>query len=52
MMQVKNGKGRMPRLLATGLAILSRYGAGSLLAALAGLWLSRWLLVRQVGGIP
>lgn len=38
-------------LLGLGLAILSRRGAGSVLAALGGLWLSRWYLVQRLGGI-
>lgn len=37
-------------LLGAGLVFLGRLGAGSLLAALGGLWLSRWLLIRAVGG--
>ncbi len=38
-------------LLGLGLAILSRRGAGSVLAALGGLWLSRWYLMQRLGGI-
>jgi F1F0 ATPase subunit 2 len=38
-------------LLGLGLSILSRQGAGSILAALGGLWWSRWYLVRRLGGI-
>ena len=38
-------------LLGLGLAILSRQGAGSILAALGGLWLSRWYLLRRFGGV-
>jgi len=37
-------------VLGIGLAILSRQGAGSILAALAGLWLSRWFMLRWIGG--
>jgi F1F0 ATPase subunit 2 len=38
-------------LLGVALAALSRQGAGSVLAALVGLWLSRWYLVRRLGGV-
>jgi F1F0 ATPase subunit 2 len=38
-------------LLGLGLAGLSRHGAGSLLAALGGIWLSRWFLLRRLGGV-
>jgi len=38
-------------LLGMGLAILSRHGAGSVLAALGGLWLSRWYMFRRLGGV-
>jgi F1F0 ATPase subunit 2 len=38
-------------LLGLGLAILSRQGTGSILAALGGLWLSRWYMLRTIGGV-
>jgi F1F0 ATPase subunit 2 len=38
-------------LLGTGLAILGRQGAGSILASLGGLWLARWFLIRWLGGV-
>jgi F1F0 ATPase subunit 2 len=38
-------------LLGLGLALLSRQGAGSILAALGGIWLARGYLVRRLGGI-
>jgi len=38
-------------LLGLGLGILSRQGAGSVLAALLGLWLSRWYLLERLGGV-
>ena len=38
-------------LLGLALAALSRQGAGCVVAALAGLWLSRWYLVRRLGGV-
>jgi F1F0 ATPase subunit 2 len=38
-------------LLGAGLAALSRQGAGNLMAALGGLWLSRWFLIRRLGGL-
>ena len=38
-------------ILGLGLAALSRSGAGGLLAALSGLWLSRWYLLRRLGGL-
>lgn len=37
-------------ILGAGLAAMSRSGAGSLLAALTGLWLSRWYLLQRIGG--
>ena len=37
-------------LLGLGLAGLSRHGAGGILAALGGIWLSRWFLLRRLGG--
>jgi F1F0 ATPase subunit 2 len=37
-------------LLAAGLAVLGRHGAGILVAALGGLWLSRWFLLHRLGG--
>jgi F1F0 ATPase subunit 2 len=37
-------------LLGVGLIMLSRHGSGGILSALAGLWLARWFLVRQLGG--
>jgi F1F0 ATPase subunit 2 len=39
-------------LLGMGLVLLGRQGAGHILAALGGLLLSRWVLLRQLGGIP
>jgi F1F0 ATPase subunit 2 len=30
---------------------LSREGADMVLAGLSGLWLARWLLIRQLGGL-
>jgi F1F0 ATPase subunit 2 len=38
-------------LLALGLALLARQGAGSIVAALVGLWLARGYLVRRLGAI-
>jgi F1F0 ATPase subunit 2 len=38
-------------LLGGGLMLLSRNGCGSILAALGGLWLSRWFLIRHLGGM-
>lgn len=38
-------------LLGLGLAILARQGTGSILVALGGFWLSRWYMVRRIGGI-
>ena len=38
-------------LLALGMALLCRQGAGSVLAALGGLWLSRCYLVQRLGGV-
>lgn len=38
-------------ILGLGLVALSRSGAGGLLAALSGLWLSRWYLIRRLGGL-
>jgi hypothetical protein len=45
--------GGLVRLLLLGLALalLSRQGIGCLLAAVGGLWLSRWFLLCQWGGI-
>jgi F1F0 ATPase subunit 2 len=37
-------------ILAVGLTMLCREGAGALLAAVGGLSLSRWLLVRGLAG--
>jgi F1F0 ATPase subunit 2 len=37
-------------LLGAALAGLGRQDAGSILAALAGIWLSRWYLLRRIGG--
>jgi F1F0 ATPase subunit 2 len=37
-------------LLGAGLTMLSRNGAGALVGALGGLWLSRWFLLRRLGG--
>jgi F1F0 ATPase subunit 2 len=37
-------------LLGVGLTMLGRQGAGILLWALGGLWLSRWFLVRRLAG--
>lgn len=37
-------------LLGAGLALLGRRGADSLLAAMGGLLLSRWFLIRELGG--
>ncbi len=37
-------------LLAVGLAIVARQGARSMLAALGGLWLSRWYMLRRIAG--
>jgi hypothetical protein len=44
------GMGRLI-LLGMGLAIPGRQGIGSILAALGGLWLSRWYLLRRFGGV-
>ncbi len=38
-------------LLGLGLAILSRQGAGSILAALGGLWLARCYVLQRIGGV-
>jgi F1F0 ATPase subunit 2 len=38
-------------LLGLGLELLSRQGAGSIVAALGGLWLSRWYLLHRLGGV-
>jgi hypothetical protein len=37
-------------LLGVGLALLCRDGPGALFCGLGGLWLSRWFLVRRLGG--
>ena len=37
-------------LVASGLAILSRQGAIGVLGGLGGLWVSRWMLLRELGG--
>jgi hypothetical protein len=37
-------------MLGSCLMLLGRQGAGPLLGALGGLWLSRWFLLRQLGG--
>jgi hypothetical protein len=37
-------------MLAWGMVILSRQGAVGILAGLGGLWLSRWFLLRELGG--
>lgn len=37
-------------LLGCGLTALGRLGAGPLVAALGGLWMSRWFLMRRVEG--
>lgn len=39
-------------ILAAGLAGLSYFGAGALLAGAAGLFLARHLVVRRIGGMP
>ena len=36
--------------LGSGLMLLGRQGAGALVGALGGLWLSRWFLVRRIAG--
>jgi F1F0 ATPase subunit 2 len=38
-------------LIALGLVILSRQGLTGILAGLGGLWLSRWFLLRELGGV-
>lgn len=38
-------------LLALGLAMLARHGAGSLVAALGGLWLSRCYFLHRIIGV-
>jgi len=38
-------------LLWVGLAAVSRHDAGNVVAALGGLWLSRWYLVQRLGSI-
>jgi F1F0 ATPase subunit 2 len=45
--------GHLGRLsvLGLGLAGLSRHGAGGILAALGGIWLSRWILLHLLGGV-
>jgi hypothetical protein len=37
-------------LLGSGLMLLGRQGAGALVGALGGLWLSRWFLLRRIAG--
>jgi F1F0 ATPase subunit 2 len=37
-------------LLAAGLTVLGRQGTAVLLAALGGLWLSRWFLILRLAG--
>ena len=37
-------------LLGSGLMLLGRQGAGALVGALGGIWLSRWFLVRRIAG--
>ena len=37
-------------LLASGLILLARRGAGGLVGALGGLWLARWVLLRWIAG--
>lgn len=37
-------------LLGSGLMLLARQGAGALVAALVGIWLARWFLLRQIAG--
>ena len=39
-------------LLGSGLLLLGRQGAGALVGALGGLWLSRWYLLRRIAGGP
>lgn len=38
-------------LLGLGLAVLGKQGAGNVLAGLGGILLSRWYLLRRLGGI-
>ena len=38
-------------VLGFGLAIVGRQGCAGILAALGGLWLSRWYLLRSIGGV-
>jgi hypothetical protein len=46
------GVGRLARLGLVGLSFyaIGREGIGHIPAALAGLWLARWWLVRHCGG--
>jgi len=37
-------------LLGSALVLLCRQGAGALVGALGGIWLSRWFLVRRIAG--
>lgn len=37
-------------LLGSGLMLLARQGAGAMMAALGGIWLSRWFLLRRIAG--
>ena len=37
-------------LVGAGLMVLSRYGSAGILAGLGGFWLSRWVVLRQLGG--
>ena len=38
-------------MVGAGLVVLSRYGSGGILAALVGLRLSQWCLLRRWGGL-
>lgn len=38
-------------LLGLGLAILSRQSPSSIPAVLGGLWVSRWYMLRRIGGV-
>lgn len=47
---VSYGAGIRMALLGSGLALLGRLGAGALVGALVGIWLSRWVLFAWVAG--